>query len=58
MKDPNCISDMRRRDYLYVTAKRNNFEIQFSPEGKVTDVKRTFYSIVLTFRHRASCILV
>jgi len=47
MKEPNCISDMCRRDDLYVTAKWNNFEIQFSPQVKVTDVKRSFYSIVL-----------
>jgi len=39
MKEPNCISDMCRRDDLYVTAKWNNFEIQFSPQVKVTDVK-------------------
>jgi hypothetical protein len=31
----------------YVTAKWNNFEIQFSPQVKVTDVKPSFYSIVL-----------
>ena len=47
MKDPNCISDMCRCDDLYVTAKWNNFEIQFSTQVKVTDVKRSLYSIVL-----------
>jgi len=47
MKDPTCISDMCRRDDLYVTAKWNNFEIQFSTQVKVTDVKRLLYSIVL-----------
>lgn len=29
------------------TAKRNHFEFQFSPQVKVTDVKRSFYSVVL-----------
>jgi hypothetical protein len=47
MKDPNCISDMCRRDDLYVTAKWNNFEIEFSTQVKVTDVKRSLYGIVL-----------